>query len=82
MKAMQDEFARERREDLARRLAAASVSHQLGLSGVDRTLKQFGRRGPIGEYWMILAQLVERDAQSPADRMPPLRKKPHLRLEP
>ena len=44
---------------LARRLAAAFVSYQLGLKGVDYTMRtDFAEGEPIGDFWMRLAKDV------------------------
>jgi hypothetical protein len=46
--------------DLAERLCAAAVSHQLGNRSVDYTLKADirGRGCVVGEYWQALARQV------------------------
>ncbi len=80
MKTTDDEaLTLRRRTELARRLAAATTSHWMGLAGVDSTLRRMAEVEP-GKYWMILAQLVERDGRSPLDAVPDERDKAQLRL--
>ena len=43
------------RAEIAWRLFAAAASVQLGLTGVDYTLKRYRQHGPLGEAWLGLA---------------------------
>lgn len=48
-------------DELARRLCAAAISYNLGIKGIDYTLKNHVGEGPIGEYWVALARKVSHE---------------------
>lgn len=48
---------REIYSELARRIAAACIAYQMGLAGVDHTLKRY-RTIEIGDFWIEVAKYL------------------------
>lgn len=67
-------------QDLGRRLHAAYESYRLGLARVDSTMKRYEEVEFIGEYWVALARLVDRDSNEAAKRILDKMTLPTLRL--
>lgn len=55
------------REELARSLAAAFLSHQLGVTHAT-ALKRYCSKGVVGEYWLTLAEQIMNDQSDTMNR--------------
>jgi hypothetical protein len=63
---MPDELG-DHRAELARRLCAALVSKRLGI-GMDYALKNYVKNAGQNEYWLELADRIEREFAEQSDR--------------